>query len=151
MQDRAAASLPSNPCLQYGKDIDVLINNAGLALGRDYADEASLDDWETMIDTNLKGLMFVSKAVLPFMINNKKGHIINIGSTAAKEVYEKGNAYCATKSAVEAISKGMRIDLLRHGIKVTAIHPGAAETEFSVVRFKGDASQASKYTMDFSP
>ncbi len=124
--------------------VDVLINNAGLAAGRDYADEASLDDWDTMIDTNVKGLLYVTKAVLPFMIKRKQGHIINIGSTAAKEVYEKGNIYCATKSAVEAISKGLRIDLLRHKIKVTAIHPGAAETEFSLVRFKGDAEQAAK-------
>lgn len=151
VQDRAATfkaieSLPAD-----WQNIDVLINNAGLALGRDFVDEANLDDWETMIDTNLKGLLYVTKATLPFLIKNKKAHIINIGSTAAKEVYEKGNAYCATKSAVEAISKGMRIDLLRHGIKVTAIHPGAAETEFSVVRFKGDASQASKVYDGFQP
>lgn len=151
VQDRAATFSAIESLPAAWQDIDVLINNAGLALGRDYVDEASLDDWETMIDTNLKGLMYVSKAVLPFMIKNKKGHIINIGSTAAKEVYEKGNAYCATKSAVEAISKGMRIDLLRHGIKVTAIHPGAAETEFSVVRFRGDASQASKVYDGFQP
>lgn len=131
--------------------IDVLINNAGLALGRDFVDDASLDDWETMIDTNLKGLMYATKAVLPFMIKEKTGHIINIGSTAAKEVYEKGNAYCATKHAVDALSKGMRIDLLRHGIKVTAIHPGAAETEFSVVRFKGDSNQAAKVYEGFQP
>ncbi|NML22693.1 SDR family NAD(P)-dependent oxidoreductase [Pseudoflavitalea sp. G-6-1-2] len=133
------------------QNIDVLINNAGLALGRDFVDDASLDDWETMIDTNLKGLMYATKAVLPFMIKEKKGHIINIGSTAAKEVYEKGNGYCATKHAVDAISKGMRIDLLRHGIKVTAIHPGAAETEFSVVRFKGDSNQAAKVYEGFQP
>ena len=124
--------------------IDVLVNNAGLALGRDYFEEASLDDWETMIDTNLKGLLYVSKAVLPFMIKHKKGHILNIGSIAAKEVYEKGNVYCATKHAVESISQAMRVDLLRHGIKVTAIHPGAAETEFSIVRFKGNEKTAEK-------
>jgi len=124
--------------------IDILINNAGLAAGRDYFDEASIDDWDMMIDTNLKGLLYVTKAVLPFMIARKQGHIINIGSTAAKEVYEKGNTYCASKSAVNAISQAMRIDLLRHKIKVTAIHPGAAETEFSVVRFKGDQGQAAK-------
>ena len=123
------------------KVIDLLINNAGLALGRDYFDEADLDDWDQMIDTNLKGLLYVSRAVLPYF-PDKGGHIINIGSTAGKEVYEKGNVYCATKHAVDAISKAMRIDLLRHGIKVTAIHPGAAETEFSMVRFKGDTGKA---------
>ncbi len=126
------------------KNIDVLINNAGLALGRDLFNEASLDDWDTMIDTNLKGLLYVTKAVVPFMIERKKGHIINIGSTAAKEVYEKGNTYCATKAAVDSISQGMRIDLLNHHIKVTAIHPGAAETEFSLVRFKGAGETAKK-------
>lgn len=122
--------------------IDVLVNNAGLALGRDYFEEASLDDWDTMIDTNMKGLLYVSKAVLPYMVERKAGHIINIGSTAGKEVYEKGNGYCATKHAVAAISESMRIDLLRHRIKVTAIHPGAAETEFSKVRFKGNEELA---------
>ena len=124
--------------------IDILVNNAGLALGRDLFDEASLDDWDTMIDTNLKGLLYVTKAVLPFMTPQKRGHIINIGSIAGKEVYERGNAYCASKHAVDAISKAMRIDLLRHHIKVTAIHPGAAETEFSLVRFKGNEEAARK-------
>lgn len=131
--------------------LDVLVNNAGLALGRDYFDEASLDDWETMIDTNLKGLLYVSKAVLPYFINNGKGHIINIGSTAGKEVYEKGNVYCATKTSVEAISQAMRIDMLRHQIKVTAIHPGAAETEFSIVRFKGDEAIAKTVYDGYQP
>jgi 3-hydroxy acid dehydrogenase / malonic semialdehyde reductase len=123
--------------------IDILINNAGLALGRDYFDEADLNDWNTMIDTNVKGLLYVSKAAMPFIIK-AKGHIINLGSVAGKELYEKGNVYCASKFAVDAISKSMRIDLLRHGIKVTAIHPGAAETEFSIVRFKGDEETADK-------
>jgi 3-hydroxy acid dehydrogenase / malonic semialdehyde reductase len=122
--------------------IDVLVNNAGLALGRDFFDEANIDDWETMINTNVKGLLYVSRAVLPFMIQRNKGHIINIGSTAAKEVYEKGNVYCASKAAVDSLTKAMRIDLLQHKIKVTAIHPGAAETEFSLVRFKGDTEKA---------
>jgi NADP-dependent 3-hydroxy acid dehydrogenase YdfG len=122
--------------------IDVLINNAGLALGRDTFQDANLDDWETMIDTNVKGLLYVSKAVLPLMINNKKGHIINIGSTAGVEVYKEGNVYCASKHAVAAISKSMRIDLLPQHIKVTAIHPGAAETNFSNTRFKGDEAKA---------
>ncbi|WP_276484964.1 SDR family NAD(P)-dependent oxidoreductase [Paraflavitalea pollutisoli] len=133
------------------KAIDVLVNNAGLALGRDYFDDASLDDWDTMIDTNLKGLLYVTKAVLPGMIPQGKGHIINIGSTAGKEVYEKGNTYCATKHAVNAISQSMRIDLLRHKIKVTAIHPGAADTEFSNVRFKGDDDQARKVYEGYEP
>lgn len=133
------------------KAIDVLINNAGLALGRDYFDDASIDDWDTMIDTNVKGLLYVSKAVIPSMIKRRKGHIINIGSTAGKEVYEKGNTYCATKHAVEAISQAMRIDLLRHRIKVTAIHPGAADTEFSTVRFKGDEEQARKVYEGYEP
>jgi NADP-dependent 3-hydroxy acid dehydrogenase YdfG len=124
------------------KNIDVLINNAGLALGRDAFQDANLDDWETMIDTNVKGLLYVSKAVLPLLINNKKAHIINIGSTAGLEVYKEGNVYCASKHAVAAISKSMRIDLLPHHIKVTAIHPGAAETNFSNTRFKGDGAKA---------
>jgi len=133
------------------KKIDVLINNAGLALGRDFFENADMDDWETMIDTNVKGLLYVSRAVLPFMTAQKKGHIINMGSVAAKVVYEKGNVYCASKSAVETISHAMRIDLLRHGIKVTAIHPGAAETEFSDVRFKGDKELAKKVYEGYEP
>jgi 3-hydroxy acid dehydrogenase / malonic semialdehyde reductase len=133
------------------KNIDVLINNAGLALGRDLFDQASLEDWDTMIDTNVKGLLYVSKAVVPFMTGRKSGHIINIGSTAAKEVYEGGNVYCASKSAVDAVSKAMRIDLLQHNIKVTAIHPGAAETEFSLVRFKGAEDTAKKVYEGFKP
>ena len=133
------------------KHIDILINNAGLALGRDYFEEANMDDWETMIQTNISGLLYMTRAVVPAMINRKRGHIINIGSTASKEVYEKGNVYCLTKSGVESISKGMRIDLLRHKIKVTAIHPGAAETEFSEVRFKGDKDIAAKTYDGFKP
>jgi NADP-dependent 3-hydroxy acid dehydrogenase YdfG len=133
------------------KQIDVLINNAGLALGRDLFDEASIDDWNTMIDTNIKGLLYVSKAVVPFMTARKKGHIINLGSTAAKEVYERGNVYCASKAAVDSISKGMRIDLLQHHIKVTAIHPGAAETEFSIIRFKGSEEAAKKVYEGYEP
>jgi 3-hydroxy acid dehydrogenase / malonic semialdehyde reductase len=133
------------------RSIDILINNAGLALGRDYFDEASLEDWDTMLDTNVKGLLYVSKAVIPYLKKGGGGHIINIGSIAGKEVYEKGNAYCASKHAVDAISKSMRIDLLRHGIKVTVIHPGAAETEFSLVRFKGDETVAKSVYTGFQP
>lgn len=131
--------------------IDVLINNAGLALGRDSFEEADLQDWETMLDTNVHGLLYVSRAVLPFMIPRKKGHIINIGSVAGKDVYEKGNVYCASKFAVDAISKSQRIDLLRHRIKVTAIHPGAVETEFSLVRFKGERAKADATYTGFTP
>lgn len=131
--------------------IDVLINNAGLALGRDLFDDASLDDWNTMIDTNVKGLLYVSKAVVPFMKMRRQGHIINVGSIAGKEVYERGNVYCGSKHAVDAISQGMRIDLLQHNIKVTAIHPGAAETEFSMVRFKGNEEAAKKVYEGYQP
>jgi 3-hydroxy acid dehydrogenase / malonic semialdehyde reductase len=133
------------------RNIDILINNAGLALGRDFFEEASLDDWDTMIDTNVKGLLYVSKVVVPMMVQQKKGHIINIGSVAGKEVYEKGNTYCASKHAVDAISKAMRTDLLRHHIKVTAIHPGAVETEFSIVRFKGNETTAKQVYEGYQP
>jgi 3-hydroxy acid dehydrogenase / malonic semialdehyde reductase len=133
------------------KEIDILVNNAGLALGRDLFDKAGLDDWETMIDTNVKGLLYVSKAVVPLMIARNKGHIINLGSVAGKEVYEKGNVYCATKAAVDAITKALRVDLLPHRIKATAIHPGAAETEFGLVRFKGDAATAQKVYDGYKP
>ncbi len=126
------------------KSPDILINSAGLALGRDTFDEADITDWEIMINTNMKGLLYVSKTVLPSMIKRNSGHIINLGSTAGNEVYERGNIYCATKSAVEAISSAMRIDLLAHHIKVTNIKPGAVETEFSLVRFKGDEEKAGK-------
>ena len=144
--DNAFKSLPDE-----WKKIDLLLNNAGLALGRDNFDEASLDDWDRMIDTNLKGLLYVSKAVLPFMISKNTGHVINIGSTAGKQVYQKGNVYCATKHAVQAISEAMRIDLLPHKIKVTVIHPGAAETEFSLVRLKQDAKEAKKVYEGYEP
>jgi 3-hydroxy acid dehydrogenase / malonic semialdehyde reductase len=131
--------------------IDVLVNNAGLAAGRDSFEDASMEDWETMIDTNVKGLLYMSKAVLPYFIASGKGHIINLGSTAAKEVYTNGNVYCASKAAVDAISKAQRVDLLPHKIKVTAIHPGAAETEFSMVRFKGDATKANAIYAGYEP
>ena len=133
------------------RKIDVLVNNAGLAAGRDTFDEASLDDWDTMIDTNVKGLLYVSKAVLPLMITKNKGHIINIGSTAGKEVYKEGNVYCASKFAVNAISQAQRIDLLPHKIKVTCINPGAAETEFSLVRFKGDKTKSNAVYEGYEP
>jgi 3-hydroxy acid dehydrogenase / malonic semialdehyde reductase len=139
-------SLPTN-----WQNIDVLINNAGLALGRDTFDTAKMEDWEIMIDTNIKGLLYISKVVIELFKQHKKGHIINIGSVAAKEVYEKGNVYCATKHAVDAISKAQRIDLVQYGIKVTCIHPGAVETEFSLVRFKGDKKIANSIYDGFVP
>lgn len=133
------------------QSIDILVNNAGLALGKHFFEEADMDDWETMIDTNVKGLLYVSRAVIPMMIKKGGGHIVNIGSVAAKDVYEKGNVYCATKHAVDALSRSMRIELLRHKIKVTAIHPGAAETEFSLVRFKGNEAAAKAVYAGYTP
>lgn len=132
-------------------DIDVLINNAGNAHGLDPIQTGDLDDWDAMIDINVKGLLYVSKAVIPKMTAKQSGHIINIGSTAAKEVYPNGNVYCGTKHAVDAITAGMRIDLNPFGIRVGAIHPGMVETEFSEVRFKGDAERASNVYKGFDP
>jgi 3-hydroxy acid dehydrogenase/malonic semialdehyde reductase len=151
VRDREACTSTIADLPKKWQSIDVLLNNAGLALGKDYFEEASLDDWDTMLDTNVKGLLYVSKAVLPFMIARNQGHIINLGSVAAIDVYEKGNVYCASKAAVDTISKAMRTDLLRHRIKVTAIHPGAADTEFSTVRFKGDALAAQKTYDGYQP
>ncbi len=130
--------------------IDLLVNNAGLALGRDSFENANIEDWDTMIDTNVKGLLYCSKATLPYLIK-QQGHIINIGSTAGKEVYKDGNVYCASKHAVDAITKAQRIDLLQYKIKVTAIHPGAVETDFSLVRFKGDAAKAATVYAGYEP
>ncbi|AOZ98979.1 SDR family NAD(P)-dependent oxidoreductase [Flavobacterium commune] len=131
--------------------IDVLINNAGNAHGLDPIQEGNIDDWEAMIDINLKGLLYVSKAIIPKMIAQKSGHIINIGSTAAKQVYPNGNVYCATKHAVDAINKSMKMDLNPYGIRVGAIHPGLVETEFSEVRFKGDTEKAANVYKGFTP
>jgi len=122
--------------------IDILINNAGLAVGMGHIDKGIIDDWERMIDTNLKGLLYVTRAVAPLMVERGMGHIFNIGSIAGKDAYENGNVYCATKSAVDSLSKSMRIDLLKNNIKVTHIAPGMAETEFSLVRFKGDIEKS---------
>ncbi|TKC07017.1 SDR family NAD(P)-dependent oxidoreductase [Pedobacter frigoris] len=126
------------------KKVDVLINNAGLSQGLDPIDKGNIADWDTMIDTNVKGLLYTTRIVSNWMVAQKSGHIINIGSIAGQEVYPNGNVYCATKHAVDALNKGMRIDLLPHGIKVTAINPGMVETEFSKVRFKGDEGRAKK-------
>jgi 3-hydroxy acid dehydrogenase/malonic semialdehyde reductase len=124
------------------KTIDILVNNAGLAAGLDHIDNGDIDDWERMIDTNIKGLLYITRAVAPLMVARNEGHIINISSIAGKEIYENGNVYCATKHAVDALSRTMRIDLLKNNIKVTNISPGLVETEFSLVRFRGDAEKA---------
>jgi len=133
------------------KNIDVLINNAGNAHGLDPIQTGNVDDWDAMMDINVKGLLYVSHEVLPVMTERKSGHIINIGSIAGKETYANGNVYCASKAAVDVITKGMRIDLNSFGIKVTAIHPGLVETEFSLVRFKGDSERASTVYKGFDP
>ena len=143
VQDKEAVFATISSLHGTWQNIAILINNAGLALGRDNFEDADLNDWETMLNTNVHGLIYVTRAVLPFMIAQKKGHIVNMGSVAGKEVYEKGNGYCASKFAVDALNRAMRIDLLKHNIKVTGIHPGAVETEFSLVRYKGDAASAS--------
>ena len=133
------------------KKIDILLNNAGLAAGLNTIQEGSINDWERMIDTNIKGLLYITRSIAPIMIQNGFGHIINIGSIAGKEVYANGNVYCATKHAVDALSKGMRIDLLPHNIKVTAINPGMVETEFSIVRFNGDEDRAKSVYKGLEP
>lgn len=124
------------------RKVDILINNAGLAVGLSHIDEGDTDDWDRMIDTNVKGLLYVTRVIAPLMVGRGSGHIFNIASIAGKEVYENGSVYCASKHAVDALSKAMRIDLLKHGIKVTNIAPGMVETEFSLVRFKGDEQRA---------
>ncbi len=151
VQDKKAVFEAIESLPEEWKAIDILINNAGLALGKDSFEDASLSDWETMIDTNVKGLLYISKAVVPLMIAHKSGHIINLGSTAGKEVYKEGNVYCATKHAVDALSKAMRVDLLPNKIKVTAIHPGAADTDFSNIRFKGDGTKSAAVYEGYTP
>lgn len=142
VRNREAVEEELNALPHFWKEIDVLVNNAGLAAGLSTIQDGDINDWEQMIDTNVKGLLYVSRTVLPWMIARKHGHVINIGSTAGKDAYANGNVYCGTKFAVDAITKSMRIDLLPHQIKVTAVNPGAAETEFSLVRFKGNAEKA---------
>ncbi len=144
--EKILGSLPSE-----WKNIDVLVNNAGLAAGLSPFQEGSVDDWDQMIDTNVKGLIYVTRMISPGMIERGKGHIINIGSIAGKETYPNGNVYCASKYAVDSLTKGMRIDMVTHGIKVTQIAPGAAETEFSLVRFKGDDTKADNVYKGFQP
>lgn len=143
---KAMASLPTE-----WKSIDVLINNAGNAHGLDPIQSGNVDDWDAMMDINVKGLLYVSREILPGMVERKAGHVINIGSIAGKEVYPNGNVYSASKFAVDALSKGMRMDLNAHGIKVTAIHPGLVDTEFSLVRFKGDDTRAANVYKGMKP
>jgi len=144
--ENAIAQLPAK-----FREIDVLINNAGLAAGINPIDKGILDDWETMIDTNIKGVLYLSREIIPLMKTRKKGHIINIGSIAGKMTYPNSNVYCASKSAVQALTEGMRIDLLAYGIKVTQIAPGAVETEFSMVRLKTDKETAHQVYKGYQP
>lgn len=145
--NEAVTSIPNS----WKERLHIVINNAGLAVGRSPIDEGIVDDWERMIDTNIKGLLYVSKALIPFLKAQKSGHIFNLGSIAGKEVYPSGNVYCATKHAVDALSQSMRIDLVSYNIKVTNIAPGAADTEFSLVRFKGDQQTADATYDGFQP
>jgi NADP-dependent 3-hydroxy acid dehydrogenase YdfG len=133
------------------KDVDLLVNNAGLAVGLNHIHEGLVDDWERMIDTNIKGLLYITREITPGMVSRGSGHVINIGSIAGKEAYENGNVYNATKFAVDGLTEAMRIDLAEHGIRVTAINPGAVETEFSLVRFKGDQERADSVYEGFEP
>ncbi|KIO43775.1 MULTISPECIES: SDR family NAD(P)-dependent oxidoreductase [Sanguibacteroides] len=143
---QAISSLP-----EAWKNIDVLVNNAGLAVGTNPIQDGLIEDWERMIDTNIKGLLYVTREIAPLMIKNQKGHIVNLASVAGKEVYPGGNVYCATKHAVDALSKAMRTDMLKHNIKVTNIAPGMVETEFSIVRYKGDEKAAQNVYNGMTP
>jgi NADP-dependent 3-hydroxy acid dehydrogenase YdfG len=151
VRDRNAVKIAIENLPEEWKNIDVLINNAGLAAGSDPIQDGNIDDWEAMIDTNVKGLLYVTKSIFPLLLKSECPHIVNIGSIAGKEVYAKGNVYCASKFAVDALTRGMRIDMLSHGIKVSQIAPGAAETEFSQVRFKGDLDAAANVYKGFAP
>ncbi len=151
VRDRDAVTEAIHSLTDEWKQVDVLINNAGNAHGLDPVHAANVDDWDAMIDINVKGLLYVSREIMPGMTERKSGHIINIGSIAGKEVYPNGSVYCASKAAVDSITQGMRIDLNPFGIKVTGIHPGMVETEFSLVRFKGDARKASTVYTGVTP
>lgn len=143
---KAIANIPDE-----WKNIDILINNAGLAAGLSSVQEGDFDEWERMIDTNIKGLLYITRLITPGMAERGSGHIINISSIAGKETYPMGNVYCASKHAVQSLTKGMRLDLLKHGIKVSSVSPGAVDTEFSVVRFNGDAERAKQVYKGFTP
>ena len=151
VRDKEAVTQAIDALPSAWQQIDVLINNAGLAAGLNSIQEGSTEDWEQMIDTNVKGLLYVTRKIAPLMVARNRGHIINIGSIAGKEVYLNGNVYCATKHAVDALTKAMRMDMLPHGIKVTQIAPGAAETEFSFVRFKGNQAAADNVYKGYQP
>ena len=151
VRNKSAVENAINSLPDEWKKIDVLVNNAGLAVGLSRIQDGDIEDWETMIDTNIKGLLYVSRMIMPIMIRNGSGHIINIGSIAGKEAYLNGNVYSATKFAVDGLTKSMRIDLLPHGIKVTSICPGAVKTQFSIVRYKGDKEKAEKAYGGFQP
>lgn len=151
VRDRNAVANAIQSLPEAFTNISILINNAGNAHGLDPIDKGSLDDWDAMIDINVKGLLYVSKAVLPQMVEARQGHIVNIGSTAGKEVYPKGNVYCASKHAVDAINQAMRIDLNTYGIRVGAVNPGLVKTEFSDVRFKGDSARADNVYQGYEP
>lgn len=151
IQDKNAVKKVIDTLSEDWSKIDVLVNNAGLALGKDGLQDGNIEDWETMIDTNIKGLLYITKAVLPNMMKRNEGHVINLSSTAGKEVYPGGNVYCATKHAVEALTKSLRIDVLPYKIKVSSVSPGLVETEFSKVRFKGDSNKADVVYQGFTP
>lgn len=151
VRDKAEVKLHLEQLPEDWKNIDILINNAGLAAGLDSIQEGSTDDWDQMIDTNIKGLLYVTRIVAPLMIKQGHGHIINVGSIAGKKVYPKGGVYCATKFAVDALTQGMRIDLLADGIKVSQVCPGAVETEFSLVRYKGNKDKADGVYKGYQP
>jgi NADP-dependent 3-hydroxy acid dehydrogenase YdfG len=151
VRDKDAVQNAIDSLPQAFANVDILVNNAGNAHGLDPIQDGSTDDWDAMIDINVKGLLYVSKAIMPKMIAQHSGHIINIGSTAGKEVYPNGNVYCASKHAVDAINQGMRMDLNDYGIRVGAVNPGLVETEFSEVRFKGDSERATNVYKGFDP
>ncbi|KAA0990524.1 SDR family NAD(P)-dependent oxidoreductase [Dyadobacter aurulentus] len=151
VRDKGAVAAMINSLSDDWKNIDILINNAGNAHGLGSLDEGDPEDWDAMIDGNVKGLLYVSKAVIPLLLERGKGHIVNISSIAGKQTYPNGAVYCASKAAVEVISEGMRLELTQHGIKVTNVAPGAVETDFSLVRFKGDEARAEKVYQGFDP
>ena len=151
VRDRDAVNAAAAALIESAGLPDLLLNNAGLAVGRDFLHEGSADDWDRMIDTNLKGLLNVTRAILPGMVQRGSGHVINIGSTAGHQVYPRGNVYCATKFGVKALTKGMNVDVAGSGVKVSSVDPGFVETEFSIVRFHGDQEQADATYEGFQP
>ena len=151
VSDRTAVESAISSLPKEFSQVDILVNDAGNAHGLSPIDKGNVDDWDQMIDINIKGLLYVSRAITPQMVERKSGHVINLGSIADKQVYTNGNVYCASKFAVDALSEGMLLDLNPFGIKVTAIHPGLVETEFSLVRFKGDAERAANVYRGFQP